>query len=153
MPGTTFFPNLSTFITFAAAPLVSTPIVRNQMQQACKPKVACEHMQVHCLRSAGCAASTLKSQATAYPHRNPHNQESHVEKSGDFPSVRGNFALNNCMPGSSPQMSRCLLCELGVAGARIERPRRYRGTRCERNHRDAICGRVRHIRCKQSENE
>ena len=30
MSGRTFFPNLSKFITFEAAPLVSTPFVRNQ---------------------------------------------------------------------------------------------------------------------------
>ena len=30
VPGRTFFPNLSTFITSAAAPLVLTPFVRNQ---------------------------------------------------------------------------------------------------------------------------
>ena len=30
VPGRTFFPNLSKFITFAAAPLVLTPFVRNQ---------------------------------------------------------------------------------------------------------------------------
>ena len=34
VPGRAFFPNLSTFITFAAAPLVLTPFVRNQAGQA-----------------------------------------------------------------------------------------------------------------------
>ena len=34
VPGRTFFPNLSKFITFAAAPLVLTPFVRNQGDQA-----------------------------------------------------------------------------------------------------------------------
>ena len=34
VPGHTSFHNLSTIITFAAAPLVSTPFVRNQMTQS-----------------------------------------------------------------------------------------------------------------------
>ena len=38
MPGCAFFPNLSTFITFAAAPLVLTPFV-------CNPKTTTEHVE------------------------------------------------------------------------------------------------------------
>ena len=39
MPGRTFFPKLSKFITFAAAPSVLTPFVRNQAPPARRPHV------------------------------------------------------------------------------------------------------------------
>ena len=44
MPGRTFFPNLSKWSTFAAAPLVLTPFVRNQLpslgRRAASPSIA-----------------------------------------------------------------------------------------------------------------
>ena len=43
MPGLTFFPNLSKFITFAAAPLVLTPFVRNQGKSATRAAKGLAH--------------------------------------------------------------------------------------------------------------